>query len=116
MLDPQPSLDLVLDNADHHLWAGLFLALPFLCKALGLGRSITTFTVVPGQLLADGALAEPDGLRDLALRLSGLLHVGDHLTDFRTEAVVFVTHSQFVVKPDWMNPRLWQANVYSLTI
>ena len=106
MLDPQPSLDLVLDDADHHLRAGPFLALPLLCKALGLGRSITTFTVVPRQLLADGALAEPDGLRDLALRLSGLLHVGDHLTAFRTEAVVFVTHSQFVVRPDWMNPRL----------
>jgi hypothetical protein len=28
-----------------------------------------------------------------------LLHIGDHFTVFRTEAVVFVTHSQFVVKP-----------------
>jgi hypothetical protein len=35
-----------------------------------------------------------------------LLHVGDHFTVFRTEAVVFVTHSQFIVKPDWTNPRL----------
>jgi hypothetical protein len=30
--------------------------------------------------------------------------------------VVFVTHSQFVVNPDWMNPRLCQSNFYSLTI
>ena len=71
--------------------------------------------VVAGQLLADSALAEPDRFRDLALRLSGLLHVGDPFTVFRTEAVVFVTHSQFVVKPGWVNPRLWQPNVYSLT-
>ena len=53
---------------------------------------------------------------DPSLCLSGLLHVDNHLTVFRTEAVVFVTHGQFVVKPDWMNPRLWQANIYSLTI
>jgi hypothetical protein len=45
-------------------------------------------------------------LRYLDLGLSGLLHVGDHFTVFRTEAVVFVTHSMFVVKPDWTNPRL----------
>jgi hypothetical protein len=55
---------------------------------------------------ADGALTAPDGLSDLVLGLSGLLHVGDHFTVFRTEAVVFVTHSQFIVKPDWTNPRL----------
>ena len=53
---------------------------------------------------------------DPSLCLSGLLHVDNHLTVFRTEAMVFVTHGQFVVKPDWMNPRLWQANIYSLTI
>ena len=97
---------MIFAGADHHLRAGLFQALAFLRKAPDLGRPITTFAVVGGQVLADGALAEPDGLRDLALHLSGLLHVGDHLTAFRTEAVVFVTHSQFVVKPDWMNPRL----------
>ena len=62
--------------------------------------------MVAGQLLADGALAESDGLRDLVLRLSGLLYIGDHITVFRTEAVVFVIHSQFVVKPGWTNPRL----------
>ena len=84
----------------------LFGLLRSFAKALGLGRSITTFAVVAGQLLADGALAEPDGLRDLGMRLSGLLHVGDHLTAFRTEASVFDNHSQFVVKSDWMNPRL----------
>jgi hypothetical protein len=29
-----------------------------------------------------------------------LPHIGDYFTVFRTEAVVFVVHSQFVVKPD----------------
>ena len=62
------------------------------------GGAVATFSLVVGKLLADGALAEPDGLRDLALRLSGLLHVGEHFTVFRTEAVVFVAHSQFFVK------------------
>ena len=113
MLDPQPGLDLVLDDADHHLRAGPFSALPFRRETVGLDRSIAAFAVVARQLLADGALAEPEGLRDLALGLSGLLHVGDHFTVFRTEAVVFV-RSQFVVKPDWMNPRLCQPNFYSL--
>ena len=106
MLDSQPSLDLVLDEADHHLRAGPFTALPVHRETVGLGGSIATFAMIDGQFLADGALAKPDGLRDLALGLSGLLHVGDHFTVFRTEAAVFVTHSQFVVKPDWMNPRL----------
>ena len=100
VLDPQPRLDLVLDNADHHLRAGPFPALPFGRETFGLGGSIATFAVVAGQFLAYGALAESDGLRDLVLGLSGLLHVGDHFTVFRTEAVVFVIHSQFVVKPD----------------
>ena len=66
---------------------------------------IATFASVAGQLLADGALVEPEGLRYLELGLSSLLHVDDHFTVFRTEAEVFV-HSQFVVKPDWTNPRL----------
>ena len=100
MLDPQTRLDLLFDYADHHLRASLFLAFPFGCETFGLGRSIATFTVVAGQFLADGALAESDGLRNLVLGLSGLIHVGDHFTVFRTEAVVFVAHSQFVVKPD----------------
>jgi hypothetical protein len=72
--------------------------------------------VVAGQFLADGTLVESNGLRDLVLRLSSLLHIGDHFTAFRTEAVVFVTHSQFVVKPVWTNPRLCLSNFYSLTI
>jgi hypothetical protein len=65
--------------------------------SLGVGSA---FASVAGQLLTDSALAAPDGLSDLVLSLSGLLHVGDHFTVFRTEAVVFVIHSQFVVKPD----------------
>jgi hypothetical protein len=67
---------------------------------LGLAGSVATFASVAGQLLADGALTTPDGLSDLVLGLSGLLHVGDHFTVFHTESVVFVAHSQFVVKPD----------------
>lgn len=105
------SLDLVLNDADHHLRAGPFSDFPF-----GLGGAVATFAMVAGQFFADGALAEPDGLRDLVLGLSGLLHVGDHITVFRTEAVAFITHSQFVVNSDWMNPRLWQSNDYFLTI
>lgn len=65
--------------------------------------------------LPDVALAEPYRLRDLDLVLSGLLHIGDHFTVFRAEAVLFVVHSQFVVKLAWMNPRLCQSNFYSLT-
>lgn len=35
------------------------------------------------------------------------LHSASHLTAvFRTEAVGFVPHSQFIVKPDWTNSRL----------
>ena len=100
MLDPQPRLDLVLDHADHYPRAGPFLGLPFGRETLGLGGSVAAFASVAGQLLADGSLAAPNGLSDLVLSLSGLLHVGDHFTVFRTEAVVFVIHSQFVVKPD----------------
>ncbi len=100
MLDPQPCLDLVLDNADHYPRAGPFLGLPFGRETLGLGGAVAAFASVTGQFLADGALAAPDGLSDLVLSLSGLLHVGDHFTVFRTEAVMFVIHSQFVVKPD----------------
>jgi hypothetical protein len=54
-------------------------------------------------------------LRDLVLGLSGLVHVRDYFTIFRTEAGMFVIHSQFVVKPDWTNPRLCPTNFYSLT-
>ena len=100
MLDPQPRLNLILDHADHYLRAGPFLALPFGRETLGLGGAVAAFASVAGQLLADGALAATDGLSDLVLGLSGLLHVADHFTVFRTEAVVFVAHSQFVVKPD----------------
>ena len=100
MLDPQPGLNLVLNDADHHLRAGPFPALPFGRQTLGLTGSVATFASIAGQLFADGALAAPDGLSDLVLGLSGLLHVGDHFTVFRTEAVVFVAHSQFLVKPD----------------
>jgi hypothetical protein len=100
VLDPQSRLDLVLDHADHHLRAGPFLALPIGRETLGLAGSVATFASVAGQLLADGALTAPDGLSDLVLGLSGLLHVGDHFTVFRTESVVFIAHSQFVVKPD----------------
>jgi hypothetical protein len=73
---------------------------------LGLGGSVAAFTSVAGQLLADVGLAATDGLSDLVLGLSDLLHVGDLFTVFRTAAVVFVAHSQFVVKSDWTNPRL----------
>ena len=79
-------------------------------------RSIATLAMVAGQFLADSALAEPDGLRNLALGPSCLIHIGDHFAIFGTEAAVLVTHSQFVVKPDWMNPRLCLSNFYLLTI
>ena len=49
---------------------------------------------------ADGSLAATDGLRDGLLVVSGLCHVGDHLTVVTAEAGVCVIHSQFVVKPD----------------
>lgn len=45
-------------------------------------------------------MAEPDGLHNLGLGLSGLPHVGNNDTVFRAEAAAFVTHSQFVVKLD----------------
>ena len=67
MLDPKPGLDLASDDADHHLRTGPFAAFPFDGKTLGPRRSIATLAVVTGQFLADSALAEPDGLRDLAL-------------------------------------------------
>ncbi len=60
-----------------------------------MSRSIATFAVV-----ADSALAESDGLRDLVLGLSGLFHVRNYFTVFRTEAGVFVINNQFVAKPD----------------
>ena len=72
--------------------------------------------MVTGQSLADSALAAPDGLRDLALGPSCLIHIGDHFTIFRPEATVFVTHGQFVVKPDWMNPRFRLSHSCYLTI
>jgi hypothetical protein len=72
--------------------------------------------MVAGQPLADGALAIFDGLHDLDLLLSSLFHVSDHLTVFRTEAVVFVAQGQFIVKPPWLNLRLCQSNFYLLTI
>ena len=48
---PQLNLGLILNDSDRHLRPGSFPALPFLCKALGLRRSITTFAVVARQLL-----------------------------------------------------------------
>ena len=109
-------LDLAFDDADHHLRACPFAAFPFGGKTLGLRRSIATLAVVTGQFLANSALAEPDGSRDLALGPSCSIHIGDHFTVFRTEAAVFTTHSQFVIKPDWMNPLLCQPIFYLLTI
>ena len=79
-------------------------------------RSIATLAMVAGQFLADSALAEPDGLRDLALGPSYSIHIGDHFAIFGTEAAVWVTHSQFVVKLDWMNFRLCLPNFYLLII
>ncbi len=43
MLDPQRHLGLILDDANHHLRTGPFLALPFGCETFGLGGSIATF-------------------------------------------------------------------------
>lgn len=37
------------------------------------------FSPLAGQLLADGALAESDGFRDLVQRLSSLLQMGGNL-------------------------------------
>jgi hypothetical protein len=116
VLDPQPRIDFFLDDANYHLRTRPSPALALLREALSLSRPIATFATVAGQFLADDALAESDGLRDLDLLLSGLFHIGDYFTVFRTEAVVFITHSQFVVKPAWMNLRLCLSNFYSLTI
>ena len=93
MLDPQLGLDLAFDDADHHLRACSFAAFPFGGKTLGLRRSIATLAMVAGQFLADSALAELDGLRNLALGPSCLIHIGDHFAIFGTEAAVLVTHS-----------------------
>ncbi len=93
MLDSQPRLNFVPDYADHHLWTGSFLAFPFDCKTLGMGGAVAAFALVAGKLFANGALAATNGLSDLVLGLSSLLHVGDYFTVFRTEAVVFVVHS-----------------------
>ena len=76
------------------------------CKTLCLGKWLTTSAVVSRLLFAKSALAEPDGLRELALRLFGLLYSGVQLRAFHTEAMVFAGRSQFIVKPDWMNSRL----------
>jgi len=78
-----------------------------------INRVWPAISAVAGQLLDDDALAEPDLWRDLDLVLSGLLYVGDYLTDFRAEAVVFVTHCQFVVNQTGWIPT--SADVYSLT-
>jgi hypothetical protein len=51
--------------------------------------------VVSIHFFANDALTVPNGLCDLALGLSGLLHVGDYFTVIRTEAVVFIAHIQF---------------------
>ena len=93
MLDPQPCINFLLDDANYHLRTRPFPALALLREALRLSRPIASLASVAGQLLADDALAESNGLRDLDLPLSGLFHVGDHFTVFRTEAVVFVIHS-----------------------
>ena len=45
---------------------------------------------VPRKLLADGALAEPDGSRDLGLRLFVFLHSGNDLTVLHAEVANFV--------------------------
>jgi hypothetical protein len=100
LLDPQPRLDLVLDDAHHQLRAGSFPHLPSHRETVGLGRPVTPFAVVAGKLFSECAVAAPDGLRDLGLGLSGLLHVGNHFTVFRAEAVVFIKQSQFVVQPN----------------
>jgi hypothetical protein len=65
-----------------------------------LGGPITAFATVTRKFLANSRLAGPDGLRNLDLVLSCLPHIGNNDTISRAEAVVFVSHSQFVVKPD----------------
>jgi len=77
-----------------------FLALAFRRKTVGLGGPIAALAAVTREFLANGRLAGPDGLRNLDLALSGLPHVRNNDTAFRAEVVVFVDHSQFVVKPD----------------
>jgi hypothetical protein len=64
---------------------------------------------------ADRSLAQPGGLRDLVLGSSGLLNVCYYITVCRADEVVFVTHSQLVLKPDQMNPRLCKSNFSSPT-
>ena len=64
---------------------------------MGPGGSVAPPALIPGEFLADGALAAADGPGDLSLGFSCLPHVGNHVTFFRTEAVVFVVHSQFVL-------------------
>ena len=100
MLEIQPELHLVPDDSNHHPRPRPLLALSLGRQAVGLGRSVASLALISGKFLADGALAAPDSLSDLSLGFSRLPHVGDHVTFFRAEAVVFVVHSQFVVKPD----------------
>jgi hypothetical protein len=69
-------------------------------KTVGPGGLIAALAAVSREFFADGRLAESYGLRDPALVLYCLIHVGDHHKVFRTEVVVFVIHSQLVVKSE----------------
>ena len=100
MLHSQPRFDLVLHHPDNHFRSGPFLNLAFCRESVRLGGSVAALASIARQLFANRPLAQPGGLRDLDLGSSGLLHVCYYLTVYRAEAVVFVTHSQFVLKPD----------------
>ena len=61
--------------------------------AVWLWRPIAALAIVARESFANGRLGESDGLRNLALVRSYLLHIADDPTVLRTEGVAFVTHS-----------------------
>ena len=52
------------------------------------------------QFLPHRRLLKSNRLPDLSLAKAAFIHVVNYFAIFRAEAVVFFTHSQFVVKPD----------------
>ena len=71
-----------------------FKLLSLLGQIISLLGSMASLTLVSRQFLAHGRLP------DLSLAKAAFIHVVNYFAIFRAEAVVFFTHSQFVVKPD----------------
>ena len=71
-----------------------FKLLALLGQIISLLGSMASLTLVSRQFLAHGRLP------DLSLAKAAFIHVVNYFMIFHVEAVVFFTHSQFVVKPD----------------